>query len=110
MKYSPQDDLVIAQEIAKNPGNIKAGIESARKILKRTFGAVNGRYYGSVINNKSIMLLASNTGEVMMNRKNLPAKSLNHAEEPLMLEIIRETVPLLSRAQKKDLVKLIMSI
>ena len=70
-KYTPEEEILIAEEIANSPTNIKQGLETAAKRLGRTYYAVAYHWYNvqSKKNKKAIFLIASEK-ETIVNRKN----------------------------------------
>lgn len=107
-KYTPQDDAVILDFIAKYPNNITYAHRLAAEQLGRTESGIGQRYYSCLKHKNKVIAVASNQGiSTVNNQKNAPI--MQSIKEEDILGIILASLRRLSKKSKLQVVNAILS-
>ena len=69
-RYTKEEEVLIAEEIANNPTNIVVALKIAANKLGRTYGGVSWHWYNvQSKNNKNAIFLIASPNNTVVNRK-----------------------------------------
>ena len=107
-RYTPQEDAIVLDTIAKYPNNISHAFNMASQQLNRTPASVEYRYYKTLKNKHTVIAVASNKGiSTLNNQKNAPI--MQGIKEEDILGIILASLRRLSKKSKLQVVNAILS-
>lgn len=110
--FTPEEDEVVLNYIAKHPQNISQACEFAAAELKRTPASVTSRYYGTLMHDKNrtaVIALGTRSGTRVVDRKVLAMPRKANTPE-LRLRTLRKCIDKLNPTERESVVDYILGI